>query len=139
VRKTTYLVGAVAVSSGLVATGVPAFADNIGIDAGNGNQIGLGAVQVCGNAVTVVGQVASALSPQATACSNRASGGSPQGSSPGSPQGSSPGSPQTSSPNSPQAGNSSNQPAGSGSSSTGSPLPTAPRPVSVVGHHAVTG
>jgi hypothetical protein len=131
VRKTTCLVGAVAVGSGLVATGIPAFADNSGIDAANGNQIELGAVQVCGNALTVVGQVASALSPQATACRNGASAGSPQGSSSDSPQGPSSGNP--------HAANSSTPSGGSGSPSAGSKLPTAPKPVSVVGHHAVTG
>jgi hypothetical protein len=72
-HKTPCLAGIFAVSAGLLAGGVPAFADSVdndGINAGNDNNLSLLPIQLCGNNIAVIGGVVSVLSPQANGCNN---------------------------------------------------------------------
>ena len=72
-RKRTYLLGAVAVTSGLLAGGFPALADsadNDGVNVGNDNNISVLPVQACGNDIAVLGAVVKALSASSTNCVN---------------------------------------------------------------------
>ncbi len=71
--KTTYLVGSLAATAGLLVAGSPAFADssdNDGINIGNDNNISVLPIQACGNNVAVLGVVAPILSPQKAQCVN---------------------------------------------------------------------
>ncbi|MDA3645946.1 hypothetical protein LZ318_15820 [Saccharopolyspora indica] len=72
-RKTACLAGAFVAGAGLLAGGVPAFADsadNDGINAGNDNNLSVAPIQLCGNNITVIGAVVSILSPQGNQCVN---------------------------------------------------------------------
>ncbi|MGW1681674.1 hypothetical protein [Saccharopolyspora sp. NPDC002376] len=72
-RRSACLAGAFIAGAGLLAGGVPAFADsadNDGINVGDGNNVSLAPTQLCGNNVAVLGAVVSALSPQVNNCVN---------------------------------------------------------------------
>ncbi|MEU6264285.1 chaplin family protein [Saccharopolyspora shandongensis] len=156
-RKTVCLAGIFVAGTGLMAGAAPAFADsadNDGINAGNDNNLSVLPIQLCGNNIGVLGLVMPILSPQANNCVNapivdhpsvpgkpgttppswenppgRETPGDPQA--PSDPQ--APGDPQT--PGDPQAPGDPQQKV----VSDAKPLPTAPTPVAVRGHHAVTG
>ncbi|GAA2819953.1 hypothetical protein [Saccharopolyspora taberi] len=72
-RKRTYLFGAVAVASGLLAGGMPAVADsadNDGVNVGNDNNLSVLPIQACGNDIAVLGIVGKLLSSSSTECTN---------------------------------------------------------------------
>ncbi|MER5394437.1 hypothetical protein [Saccharopolyspora sp. NPDC002686] len=167
-RRSACLAGAFIAGAGLLAGGLPAFADsadNDGINAGNDNNVSVAPIQLCGNNVAVLGAVVSALSPQANNCVNAPVVDHPQhdGSAEKPPSGDDDTPP---SDGSTPPGDGSTPP-GDGSTPPGdgamppgggaappvqgatppaqsttpsnSNLPTAPSPAPVVGHHAVTG
>jgi hypothetical protein len=127
VRKTTGLVGAVAIGSGLLAAGAPAYADsagNNGLNLLNGDNVSVLPTQLCLNGLAGVlsnvidvgsGTVAS---PQTDNCVNAPIVDHPSATS--EPPAPMPASPERSAP-------------------APAPLPPAPQPVAVLGHHAVTG
>ncbi|CAL99565.1 hypothetical protein A8924_0602 [Saccharopolyspora erythraea NRRL 2338] len=68
-----FLLGAVALSSGLLATASPALADSVdndGVNVANGNNVSLLPIQLCGNDIAIVGAVVEALSTTDTKCVN---------------------------------------------------------------------
>ncbi|QUG99576.1 hypothetical protein HUO13_01065 [Saccharopolyspora erythraea] len=68
-----FLLGAVALSSGLLASASPALADsadNDGVNVANDNNISVLPIQLCGNDIAVVGAVVKALSVTNTQCVN---------------------------------------------------------------------
>jgi hypothetical protein len=136
VRKTTGLMGAVAIGSGLIATGAPAYADstnNNGVNLLDGNNVSVLPIQLCPGSSGILSDIVkvgsgSALSPQTTNCVNAPIIDHPRAAP----------APQRSAPAS----------LGSAPATTRSmPVPTeraaqlplAPEPVAVLEHHAVTG
>jgi hypothetical protein len=134
VRKTTGLVGAVAIGSGLIATGAPAYADstgNNGINVLNGTNVSVLPVQLCLNSLTGilssvinVGGGAATGSPQTNNCVNAPVVDHPRAVR----------EPSRTTPE-PHATGPMSVPA----EGRGAALPLAPEPVSVTGHDAVTG
>ncbi|MER7077612.1 hypothetical protein SAMN02982929_04300 [Saccharopolyspora kobensis] len=149
-RKTACLAGAFVAGAGLLAGGVPAFADsadNDGINVGNDNNLSVLPVQLCGNNITVIGAVVSILSPQGNQCVNAPivdhSHGDPtppvEGAKPP-VEGKTPPMENTPPPaeNTPPPVQAVNPPA-KVVDPVNRDLPTAPAPALVRGHHAVTG
>ncbi|GAA4863980.1 hypothetical protein [Saccharopolyspora cebuensis] len=155
-RKTASIAGVVAASAGMLAAGSPAFADsadNDGANVGNGNNLNVLPINLCGNNIAILGVVAPIASALGSDCENApivdhpSTGGeekepetprTPED--PGTPQDpGTPGTPGTpGAPTDPILGRGEAQPQRQVSFS-GELLPTAPAPVSVQGHHAVTG
>ncbi|MGW5642088.1 hypothetical protein ACWEV3_10285 [Saccharopolyspora sp. NPDC003752] len=163
-RKTACLAGIFAAGTGLLAGAAPAFADsadNDGINVGNDNNLSLLPIQLCGNNIAVLGLVVPILSPQANDCVNapivdhptvpekpKPHTPTPEPCLPGVPGG--PGSHGVRNPGGPggglgcDPGGSTPRPAEpegprQQAVSDPKPLPAAPTPVAVRGHHAVTG
>ncbi|MEV0082308.1 hypothetical protein [Saccharopolyspora sp. NPDC050642] len=156
-RKTACLAGIFAAGTGILAGTAPAFADsadNDGINIGNDNNLSALPIQLCGNNIAVLGAVVPILSPQANDCVNapivdhptvpekpKPHTPTPEPCPPGVPGGQ--GSPGVRNPGGPGGGLGCD-PGGSTPRPiervpTAKPLPTAPTPVAVRGHHAVTG
>lgn len=162
-RKTTYVAGTVAATAGLIMAGTPAFADsadNDGINIGNGNNASIAPVQLCGNNITIIGAVVSLASPQANECVNAPIVDHPQQPKPEEPK--TPEEPnEPEEPKTPEEPNKPEQPKPESPDDRGNPgdsgnsgqptwpqrtgelgdteLPSAPAPVTVTGHAAVTG
>lgn len=137
-RKTTGLVGAVAIGSGLIATGAPAYADstgNNGVNLLNGNDVSVSPIQVCLNGVTGIlsGLIDAGStvvsSPQTNNCTVTPVVDHPQPA----PQ------PSQGTTGSPQPGPVIMPGTAPVSTPGAAPLPLAPQPVAVLGHSAVTG
>lgn len=144
-RKRTYFVGVIAAAAGLIAVANPAIADsadNDGIHIGNGNNVSVAPVQLCGNNVAVVGAVAPVGSPQSNDCVNAPIGDHPsaeQDTPEPQPEPQPEPGPEPQPEPQPQPNNPAPEQPGREDSGGGTELPTAPSPVSVSGHHAVTG
>ncbi|MFI0468587.1 hypothetical protein ACH347_31290 [Saccharopolyspora sp. 5N102] len=141
-RKTACLAGIFAAGTGLLAGAAPAFADsadNDGINVGNDNNLSVLPIQLCGNNIAVLGLVVPILSPQANDCVNAPIVDHP--SVPEKPGTTPPGwvnPPGRELPSDPQTPVERETPSRQAVSDPES-LPTAPTPVAVRGHHAVTG
>lgn len=126
-RKTTGLVGAVAIGSGLMVAGAPAYADSAGdngINLLNGNNVSVAPTQLCnqgsidvGSGIVHLGSDDSSSSPHGTDCVNAPVIDHPK------------------------VTRSQEPPPMPGPVVSPVPrsLPLAPEPVAVPGHHAVTG
>ncbi|KAA5836047.1 hypothetical protein ABT337_23295 [Saccharopolyspora hirsuta] len=159
-RRSACLAGAFVAGAGLLAGGIPAFADsadNDGINAGNDNNLSVAPIQLCGNNIAVIGAVVSILSPQGNQCVNAPIADHPegkppaqddweppvQGETPPPVQGETP--PVDDTPMPPGDGvvppvqGETPPPVQSTTPPSNSDLPTAPSPAPVLGHHAVTG
>lgn len=128
-RKTTGLMGAVAIGSGLIATGAPAYADsanNNGVNLLNGNNVSVLPIQLCPNGFSGISDIVkigsgSALSPQTINCVNAPVIDHPRAAP----------APLRSAPETKRS-----MPV---PTERAAQLPMAPEPVAVLGHHAVTG